>query len=359
MVSAAVPAAAPAPAITAARAPRSAPMTSRDRFRALCAGQPVDRLPMVEWAHWWGQTMTRWIGEGLSVAQEYHYKRGVGEQVTRHFGLDVWLQDWVNPHRDLPKPAHHGAALIATMDDYLALRPSLYPSLRSDGGPWADWRPKLDAGDVGWFTFPGFFWWPRVLLGIEGHLYALADNPELLHAINSDLAAWMVRTVDEICRFAKPDFMTFGEDLSYNHGPMLSERSFNNVILPYYQQVVPALHEHGITVVVDSDGDITRCLPWFLRGGIDGILPLERQSKVDINQLQAAHPKTLFIGHFDKMTMPLGEAAMHAEFERLLPAMRRGRFIPSVDHQTPPGVSLDQYRCYLRLLGEYTRRAAT
>jgi hypothetical protein len=34
--------------------------------------------------------------------------------------------------------------------------------------------------------------------------------------------------------------------------------------------------------------------------------------------------------------------------------MKSGGFIPSVDHQTPPGVSLDQYRTYLRLLEEYT-----
>ena len=60
------------------------------------------------------------------------------------------------------------------------------------------------------------------------------------------------------------------------------------------------------------------------------------------------------IGHFDKMTMNRGEAAMRAEFERLLPLMKTGGFIPSVDHQTPPGVSLDQYRSYLRLLEEYT-----
>lgn len=40
--------------------------------------------------------------------------------------------------------------------------------------------------------------------------------------------------------------------------------------------------------------------------------------------------------------------------ERLLPLMKTGGFIPSVDHQTPPGVSLDQYRLYLRLLNEYT-----
>jgi hypothetical protein len=53
------------------------------------------------------------------------------------------------------------------------------------------------------------------------------------------------------------------------------------------------------------------------------------------------------------MTMNRGEPAMRAEFERLLPLMKRGGFVPSVDHQTPPGVSLEEYRVYLRLLQEY------
>jgi len=52
--------------------------------------------------------------------------------------------------------------------------------------------------------------------------------------------------------------------------------------------------------------------------------------------------------------MHLGEAAMRAEFERLLPLMRTGGFLPSVDHQTPPAVSISDYRLYLRLLNEYT-----
>ena len=54
------------------------------------------------------------------------------------------------------------------------------------------------------------------------------------------------------------------------------------------------------------------------------------------------------IGAFDKMTMNQGVDAMRGEWERLLPVMRLGGFIPSVDHQTPPGVSLAQYRDFSR-----------
>jgi hypothetical protein len=56
------------------------------------------------------------------------------------------------------------------------------------------------------------------------------------------------------------------------------------------------------------------------------------------------------------MTMNRGEAALRAEFERLVPLMKTGGFIPSVDHQTPPGVSLEEYSVYLRLLKEYMDR---
>jgi uroporphyrinogen-III decarboxylase len=58
------------------------------------------------------------------------------------------------------------------------------------------------------------------------------------------------------------------------------------------------------------------------------------------------------------MVMSKGEREMRAEFERLLPAMRSGGYIPSVDHQTPPGVSLANYRIYVKLLKEYCARAA-
>ncbi len=56
--------------------------------------------------------------------------------------------------------------------------------------------------------------------------------------------------------------------------------------------------------------------------------------------------------------MDVSEEAMREEFERLLPAMKSGGYIPSVDHQTPPGVSLENYWKYLALLKEYCIKGA-
>lgn len=325
-------------------------MTSRERLHAVFNFQPVDRLPVLEWAPWWTLTVERWRKEGLPAGLD-------NQGVHRWFGLDVHYQECgARPRRDLcPPPAHHGAPMLQTADEYEAMRSILYPdgpAINAD--KWNDWaRRQREEGDILWFTLEGFFWFPRLLMGIQNHLYAFYDEPELMHRINADLAQFNLRVIDEICAICKPDFMTFAEDMSYNNGPMLSEEHFDEFLLPYYRQIVPRLKENGVRVIIDSDGDITTPASWFERAGIEGILPLERQAGVDLQKLREANPHQIYIGGFDKMVMHHGEAALRAEFERLIPVARGGGVVISVDHQTPPGVSLADYKLFVRLFNEY------
>jgi hypothetical protein len=334
-------------------------MTTRERFQAVINFQPFDRLPLVEWACWWGKTLDRWHGEGLPEALTDRY------DLYRHFGLDMYSQDWIPAIRwnTCPAPATHGAPIISTMDDYERIRPHLFPDPNAETDRWkwwAEWAELQKKGEaVLWFTLDGFFWFPRTLLGIEPHLYAFYDEPELMHRINSDLAEWHVAVIEKLGTICAPDFMTFAEDLSYNNGPMLSKDQFDEFLKPHYARVIPALKKLMTIPLVDSDGDITMPAAWFEEAGIEGILPLERQAGVDIAKVRAEHPRMRFIGHFDKMTMNRGEAAMRAEFERLLPTVASGGFIISCDHQTPPGVSYQDYLLYLSLFREYAKRAGS
>lgn len=328
-------------------------MTTRERFRSLMGFRPFDRLPVVEWAGWWTQTLDRWHGEGLPPALTDRY------DICRHFGLDVWLQEWFRPRAaSCPAPASHGAGLIADEAGYEALRPHLYPWPAIDAARWERWAAQQARGEVVvWITLDGYFWFARGLLGIERHLYAFYDQPRLLHRINADLTDYSLRVVAALCAICTPDFMTFGEDMSYNHGPMLSPAQFDEFMAPYYRRIVPALRARGILPLVDSDGDITVPAHWFERVDLGGALPLEKQAGVDIARLRREHPRMCFVGHFDKMTMDKGEAAMRAEFERLLPVAAAGGFAISCDHQTPPGVSYRDYQLYLRLFREYAQQA--
>lgn len=328
--------------------------TVRSRFVKTMNGERAeDRLPVAEWATWWDKTIARWRGEGLPPELDY-------TDIKRYFSLDVDLQLWFPQFAAGAKPidgSPHGA-WISNETDYEQLRPFLYPEpVPFDRDGWRV-RAELQAsGDVVvWITLSGFFWWPRVLFGIEPHLYAFYDQSELMHRINDDQTEYMLRCIDQFCDVCVPDFMTFGEDMSYNHGPMISKQQYAEFMNPYYARVVPELKRRGIVTMIDSDGDVEPLIPWFEASGLEGILPLERMAGVDVNRIRANHPNWIMIGAFDKTVMHLGEDAMRREFERLMPVMESGRFIPSCDHQTPPAVSIEDYRLYLRLLNEYVAR---
>ena len=329
-------------------------MTNRERIVNALHFKPVDRLPMVEWAAWWNKTIQRWQAEGLPA----------GIDVSGYWKLDDLHQFWISS--SAPELAayklENSNAYIRNEADYEKILPALYP----EDAVIDNWiedelvalKAAHEAGEAAvWMSLDGYFWWPRILFGIEPHLYSFYDYPELYHRICNDLADFQLKIIEEFCSILAPEFMTIAEDMSYNHGPMLSEGLFNEFIRPYYEKIIPALHQHGVKVIIDTDGNVMPMIPWLLRCGIDGILPLERQSAVDANFLRETYPDLIMLGAFDKRVMKQGEAAMRKEFERLAPVMQSGGFIPSVDHQTPPDVSLENYRVYVRLLREYCRKA--
>ncbi len=330
-------------------------MTNRDRFHSVLRFQSVDRLPIIEWAGWWDKTIARWHGEGLPEELTDAF------EIRRWFGLDDMQLEWSSATKpDCPAPPGGRKHWVVDADSYHQLRPWLYPEpVPFDRDQIRAWAAAQQAGELAvWIALNGFFWFPRGQFGIEGHLYAFHDHPDVMHEINEDLLAYNLRVVDEFCEVLTPDFMAVAEDMSYNHGPMISERLFDEFLAPYYRRLVPALEERGIIPLVDTDGDITELIPWMRKVGVRGFLPLERMAGVDVVQLRRDYPDLLMMGGFDKTVMHRGEERMRQEFERLLPVMRSGGFIPSCDHQTPPGVSLEDYRLYLKLLREYAEKGA-
>jgi len=259
-----------------------------------------------------------------------------------------------------PKPAFHGAGIITDEESYNKIKPYILNDelVEHAKNRALHLKDKHEKGEIAirlWLD--GFFWFPRMLFGITGHLFAFMDYPELMHRINNDLAEFSLRAMEAVFPILKPDMVGFAEDMSYNHGPMISYEMYKEFLSPYYAKVNPFIKQHGIKILVDSDGDITPMIPWFLEDGIDGVYPLERQAGVDVVQMRKQYPNLLILGAYDKMVMSKGEKEMRAEFERLLPVMRSGGFIPSVDHQTPPEVSLENYRIFLRLYKEYCTKA--
>jgi len=331
--------------------------TVRSRFVKTMHGElPADRLPLLEWAPWWDATLEVWRQEGLDTDRD----------LRPYFGLDVETSIWVTLFKEGKCPVERKKTpgsiceyWIESEADYDALRPHLFPDpVPFDRAALAQIAARQEAGETYvYYNFIGFFWWPRDLLGVEPHLYAFYDHPRLMHRINQDLAEYYSRAFETLLTVCVPDFVKFGEDMAYNHGPMISKALFDEFIAPYYRQVLPAIKSRGAVPIVDCDGFIEPLIPWFEEVGMEGSLPLERMAGVDVNRIRANHPRWRMIGGFDKTVMHLGEDRIRAEFERLLPVMRSGYFVPSVDHQTPLAVRVQDYQLYLQLLREYGERA--
>lgn len=328
-------------------------MTNRERFTRTLEFQPVDRLPVIEWAPWWDQTIKRWQTEGLPA------ELTAVVAIQDWFGLDRFRIRKISAMRPEYGQLEKADRLITGLEGYRRLKPFLYP----ETGPATAWLAEAAEAQrqndiITGLILEGPFWYPRLLFGIEAHLYAFYDHPEAMRQMIEDLADYHLRILEATRKLIRPELVLFNEDMSYNHGPMLSRKTFDEFISPYYRRIAARLQEFGWPAVIDSDGQIGPLLDWFAPAGVDAFLPLERQAGVDIVDLRRRHPRHRFIGAFDKMVLNRGEAAVEAEFERLRPVLAGGGYVPGVDHQTPPGVSLDQYRAYLGRLDFWCRRAA-
>jgi len=97
-------------------------MNHVERFRASMNFQPIDRFPRWEWAMWWDLTIRRWHGEGLPAALTDVF------DIAEYFGLDPYKQFWFSTtDPTIEAVQHHVEGMVANMDDYLRVRPSLYP----------------------------------------------------------------------------------------------------------------------------------------------------------------------------------------------------------------------------------------
>ncbi|GAA0275831.1 hypothetical protein GCM10008922_38060 [Faecalicatena contorta] len=273
-----------------------------------------------------------------------------GRQVLKNTGSDLELdykpvietmEDWENlkSHAEKELEAYFSDKQIEAAYGHLA-----------EGHDRGDYSIRLNI--------EGFFWVPRELLGIEAHMYAFYDEPELLHAINDYILEIYRTKLLKVIDLVQPDVIYFMEDLSGKNGPMVSPDCFEEFVADYYRALIPLFKEHGVgNVFVDTDGDFVRLIPNFMDAGVDGFLPMDVNAGMDIVEVRKQFPKLKFIGSFNKLEIAKGPAAIDKEFDRILPVIRGGGYIPGSDHQVAPSTSLENYKYYIKKLRKIMEQA--
>jgi uroporphyrinogen decarboxylase len=162
-----------------------------------------------------------------------------------------------------------------------------------------------------------------------------------------------LRCVDALFAEYQPDAVCLWEDMACRHGSLLAPALVRAFLLPRCRALVRRLRERGVPyVLLDSDGRIDELIPLWLEAGVDGVVPMEAQSGMDVALYRERYPRLLMLGGVDKRALAAGPAAIDVEMAKVRWAIARGGYIPFFDHGLPHDVSWANFCHFVARLRE-------
>lgn len=378
-------------------------MNGRELYGAVYSGEEFDRLP-IRTAGGWRETLERWRREGLGADEDPNVATGlVSDDAMR---LDLSLN--MHPLFDI-RILDKGERYVTFVDEFKVTRKMLRVDFdRSEGqmvasgavssmSHWIDFPVKdlaswkelyeerfraVPEGRVGvdmigraefearsetrWvthFSFPfgGLFSAVRQLMGLQGAIFAMADDPGLVRTIVSDLTRFYVDAFAMLLPAYRVDQVICFEDMCSNAAPLVSPAMFREFFAPAYIDYIGSLKDMGVqSVFMDTDGDARLVIPELVRCGFTGVHPCEIKAGMDPRPILEQYPGFCCNGGIDKTKVAEGGAALEREFEtRFETAWELGRYTPSLDHSFPPDISWQNAQRYAQLFLELCERPTT
>jgi uroporphyrinogen decarboxylase len=199
----------------------------------------------------------------------------------------------------------------------------------------------------------GAYMYLRSLIGPERLFYAFYDMPDVIHEC---MEQWFLLADAVTAAHQKHvafDEIYFGEDICYNHGPLISPDMMHEFLMPYYARLVENVRKRQIDksrhlyLQIDTDGYAVPVIGIYEEIGMDVMSPFEVAAGNDSVAIAREHPGLAMFGCIDKRVMAAGRRAIDKHLEAILPFMReRGGFIPTCDHGVPEEVSFENYLYY-------------
>ncbi len=351
-------------------------MTSRERFLAALYHHEADRVPIDDTP--WDTTVARWHREGLPA-----------DQTPRaYFGFERHMQGFDQSFGWAPEVLDDSAGQLTSRDaDGVTVRtlpgretvPLYLDFTIGDARTWAEHRERLawhggpcDLAAAaaanraireadGWVMFAAGFGYDKVqrFVGAERVLEAVLDQPAWVKDMVDTLADQIIAGADAMiaagCRF---DAAFLWNDQAYRNGPFFSPAAHRALEFPAQRRLCDFFGQHGIPVILHSDGDVRPLLGNLLDAGFAGLQPLEAKAGMDVVELKAAYgDRLVFMGGIDTRAMAHPDpAVIEREIARKLPAAKRGGgYIYHSDHSVPDNVSFAQYCRVMELVHRYGR----
>lgn len=154
-----------------------------------------------------------------------------------------------------------------------------------------------------------------------------------------------------------PDGAWLYDDIAYNMGMFASPKTFRELFLPYYVEMVDFFHGYDLPVLFHSDGNVNQALPLIREAGFVGYNPMERKAGVDPISLAKTYGRDfIYIGGFDVRIFETNDrAVVEREMVALLNTMKSLEvgYVFGSDHTITPRVDYDTYRFALDVYREH------
>ncbi|MDR3145760.1 MAG: hypothetical protein LBU21_05735 [Treponema sp.] len=381
-------------------------MNARERFLRIMDGDTSIRTLRWEFGYWVG-TIRRWQREGLGVNRnvikdENDYEEtctggGIPSPELSHpidydvadaMGFDAGLarmpvEHWYHPHFEpkiLEETVHtyividdegirkevrkNGGSMprflsfpVENREDFERIKERLKPD--SPGRFPDNWKQL--ASEMNDRDYPlaiggkpvGFFGSLRELMGFENCMTMFYEDPELVKDILQYLSDFWCALYESILADVSADYMLIWEDMSYKAGPMINPVLFRELMIPHYKRMIRLFKSKGIkNIFVDTDGNCESLIPVLLEGGVTGLLPFEGQAGMDVAKTAKEYPELMMMGGINKRIIIDGNenALYEVLHEQVSSVLKRGKYIPYMDHLVPPDVSWDSFVKYRKEL---------
>ncbi len=198
-------------------------------------------------------------------------------------------------------------------------------------------------------TNGGFLGFPRQIMGLNSYMLALHDDPGLIHDICGTFLEFLKSYYGRIIEDIEIDCILIWEDMAGKMGSLISPGHFKEFMAPRYKEMVAFSKDAGIDIIItDSDGYVEDLLPLIVETGITCMYPFERAAGNDLVRIREEYPDFQLMGGIDKRILFQDSSVekIDRELEIVKKVLKKGRFIPHIDHFVSQDCTWDNFTYY-------------
>jgi len=372
-------------------------MNARQKFLSVMNFENNAPIPKAEFAYWAG-TILNWFEKGLPKIEDIsgeilnsesiraskplaeEYENEVDKNIMPYFNLDSYLEKFPIDYSPMfeknmiidqkdykiftdkygltSKVLKQKSSIPMVIDYPIKNKKDFYKYISHYDGDFSKRLPKdfynlakkLKNRDfpirLGGNPF-GFSFLARHLMGEVTYMLSMYDDPSLIKEFNDYFLNFTMDYWSKILEKVEVDCVFILEDIAYRSGSFISKEMFNQFMKPFYLKFIDFLNQFRIqNIFVDCDGLIDELIPLWTGVGVNGLFPIEAVN--NISAIREKYPKLKMMGGFNKKILfkDSCKEKIDNELEKVSYIMKKGGYIPHIDHAVSEDVTWENFKYY-------------